>query len=180
MVLLLPLALSLYLLIVMQIGWGILLIVGPLLGLLCSLGIVLLLGDCCILWELSYYLVCQKQATVSRSSIKGKYRALASSAAELCLIRMLLQDLGVFLPLPPLLWCDNVSALVIASNPMFHARTKHIEVDYHFVCERVLKRDLLVKFISSSDQLVDIFTKGLPSPRFHWLTSNSCGNSPFV
>ena len=104
---------------------------------------------------------------MSKSSIKGKYRALASSAAELCLIRMLLQDLGVFLPLPPLLWCDNVSALVIASNPMFHARTKHIEVDYHFVCERVLKRDLLVTFISSYDQLVDIFTKGLPSPRFH-------------
>ena len=167
MVLLLPLALSLYLLIVMQIGQGILLIVYPVLGLLYSLGIVLLLG-------------LPDQATVSRSSIEAKYRALASTAVELCWIRMLLQDLGVFLPLPPLLWCDNVSALVIASNPVFHARTKHIEVDYHFLCERVLKRDLLVKFISSYDQLVDIFTKGLPSPRFHWLTSNSCGNSPFV
>ena len=142
-------------------------IVYPVLGLLYSLGIVLLLG-------------LPDQATVSRSSIEAKYRALASTAAELCWIRMLLQDLGVFLPLPPLLWCDNVSALVIASNPVFHARTKHIEVDYHVLCERVLKRDLLVKFISSYDQLVDIFTKGLPSPRFHWLTSNSCGNSPFV
>ena len=80
---------------------------------------------------------------------------------------MLLRDLGIFLSNPPLLWCDNVSALAIASNPVFHARTKHIEVDYHFVCEKVLRKDLLVKFISSNDKLVDIFTKGLSSSRFH-------------
>ena len=83
---------------------------------------------------------------------------------------MLLLDLGIFLPHPPLLWCDNVSALAIASNHVFHARTKHNDVDYHFMCERVLKRDLLVKFISSHDQLAHIFTEGLPFPRFHWLT----------
>ena len=80
---------------------------------------------------------------------------------------MLLRDLGIFLSNPPLLWCDNVSALAIASNPVFHARTKHIEVDYHFVCEKVLRKDLLVKFISSNDKLVVIFTKGLSSSRFH-------------
>ena len=80
---------------------------------------------------------------------------------------MLLRDLGIFLSTPPLLWCDNVSALAIASNPVFHARTKHIEVDYHFVHEKVLRKNLMVKFISSTDQLVDIFTKGLRSSRFH-------------
>ena len=54
---------------------------------------------------------------------------------------------------------------------MFHARTKHIEVDYHFVCEKVLRRDVMLKFISTHDQLADLFTKSLPSPRFNWLTS---------
>ena len=80
---------------------------------------------------------------------------------------MFLHDLGIFLSNPPLLWFDNVSALAIASNPVFHARTKHIEVDYHFMREKVLRKDLLVKFISSHDQLANIFTKGLPSSRFH-------------
>ena len=84
---------------------------------------------------------------------------------------MLLKDFGVFLSDPPILWCDNVSALAIASNPVFHAYTKHIEVDFHFVRERVLRHDLLVKFVASQDQLVDILTKGLASPRFQWLTS---------
>ena len=136
--------------------------------------IVFFFGNCPITWS------AKKQATISRSSTKAEYRALASLTAELCWICMLLRDLGIFLPHPPLLWCDNVSALAIASNPVFHACTKHIKVDYHFVKERVLKHDLHVKFISFHDQLADIFTKGLPSPRFHWLTSNSYGNSPFV
>ena len=92
---------------------------------------------------------------------------------------MLLRDLGIFLSTPPLLWCDNVSALAIASNFVFHARTKHIEVDYHFVCEKVLRKDLMVKFISSNDQLADIFTKGLPFSRFHWLTSKLMWKFPF-
>ena len=96
---------------------------------------------------------------------------MASTTVELYWLRMLLRDFGIFLPHPPLLWCDNVSALAIASNPVFHARTKHIEVDYHFVREKVLRRDLLLKFISTHDQLADLFTKGLPSPRFNWLTS---------
>ena len=82
---------------------------------------------------------------------------------------MLLKDLGVFLHTPPILWCDNISVLTLASNPVFHARTKHIEVDYHFVREKVLRCDLLLKFVASHDQLADILTKGLPSPRFLWL-----------
>jgi hypothetical protein len=52
---------------------------------------------------------------------------------------------------------------------VFHARTKHIEVDYHFVREKVLNRDVLIKFISTSDQVADIFTKGLSSSRFMFL-----------
>jgi hypothetical protein len=60
---------------------------------------------------------------------------------------MLFRDLGVSLPTALVLWCDNVSALALASNPVFHARTKHIEVDYHLILEKVVNRDILIKFI---------------------------------
>ena len=106
-------------------------------------GIVVFLGHSLITWS------AKKQPTVSRSSTEVEYRALASVAAELCWIRMLLKYLGVFLCAAPILWCDNVSTLAIASNPVFHARIKHIEVDYHFVKERVLRHDLQVKFVAS-------------------------------
>uniref|UniRef100_A0A2N9HZK1 Elongation factor Ts, mitochondrial n=1 Tax=Fagus sylvatica TaxID=28930 RepID=A0A2N9HZK1_FAGSY len=82
------------------------------------------------------------------------------------------QLIHVFISTAPTLWCDNVSALAIASNPVFHARTKHIEVDFHFVRERVLRKDLAVKFVSTLDQLADIFTKSLSPHRFLTLRSN--------
>jgi hypothetical protein len=69
------------------------------------------------------------------------------------------------------LWCDNVSALALTSNLIDHALTKHIEVDYHFVREKFINRDLLVKFISSKDQVANLFTKGLPSVQFQFLQS---------
>ena len=75
---------------------------------------------------------------MSKSFTKSEYRALATTVAELCWIRQVLKDFVIFLSFTPKLWCDNVSALAIASNPVFHAKTKHVEVDYHFVRERAL------------------------------------------
>ena len=130
-----------------------------------TLGLLVFLGNNPITWS------AKKQLTVSRSSTEAKYRALASASAELCWLRTLIKDLGLYLYDPLILWCDNVSALAIASNPVFHARKKHIEVDFHFIRERVLRKDLQVKFVSIVDQLADIFTKGLSSPRFQALQS---------
>ena len=103
--------------------------------------------------------------------MESKYSALASIANELSWLRQVLKDLGIFLSHPPKLWCDNVSAMSIASNPVFHACTKHMEVDYHFVQERVLRRDLQVKYITTRDQLADIFIKSLSTTRFCFLRS---------
>lgn len=65
-----------------------------------------------------------------------------------------------------LIWCDNQSATHLANNPVFHARSKHIDLDLHFVRERVLSKDLSIHYIMSSNQIVDIFTKYLPSSQF--------------
>lgn len=120
--------------------------------------ILVFLGNFPITWS------AKQQPIVSCSSTKAKYRALASLVAELCWIKMLLKDFSVFLFAPPILWCDTVSALAIDSNLVFYACAKHIEVEYHFVRERVLRYDLQVQFVASQDQLTDILTKVLPSP----------------
>jgi hypothetical protein len=73
----------------------------------------------------------------------------------------MLKELGVFQHAPPTLWCDNLGATFLSANPVFHARTKHIEIDFHFVREKVAAGTLKVQFISSRDQLADIFTKAL-------------------
>jgi hypothetical protein len=82
---------------------------------------------------------------------------------------MLFRELQVPLPAPPRIWCDNIGAIALASNPIYHARTKHVEVDYHFIQEKVLHKDLTISYISTHDQRADIFTKGLTSARFLFL-----------
>jgi histone deacetylase 1/2 len=101
----------------------------------------------------------RKQPTVSRSSTEAEYKALANGTAEVSWIQSLLKELYVMQPRAPVLWCDNLGATYLTANPVFHARTKHIEVDFHFVREKVAMGALDVRFISSADQVADGFTK---------------------
>jgi hypothetical protein len=93
----------------------------------------------------------KKQATVSRSSTKAEYKSLANATAEVMWIQTLLDELGGSQSKAAVLWCDNIRATYLSANPVFYARTKHIEVDYHFVRERVARKLLDIKFISSGE-----------------------------
>ena len=107
-----------------------------------------------------------KILTVARSSTEAEYRSLANTAAELTWIGKLLVDVGLALPSTPLLWCDNISAISLARNPIFHARTKHVELDYHYIRERVIGNQVNVLFVCTQDQVVNICTKPLSKHQF--------------
>jgi histone deacetylase 1/2 len=104
----------------------------------------------------------KKQATVSRSSTEAEYKALANATTVLIWIEALLRELGVKLQQKPCLWFDNLGATYLCVNLVFHTRTRHIKIDFHFVRERVAANLLDIKFISSKDQVADGFTKALP------------------
>lgn len=101
----------------------------------------------------------RKQPTVSRSSTEAEYKALANGTSEVTWVQSILKELGVCQSRPPVLWCDNLGATYLTANPVFHARTKHIEADFHFVREKVAMGALDVRFISTNDQIADGFTK---------------------
>ena len=109
---------------------------------------------------------------MARSSTEAEYRALANTTSELLWLRWLLKDLGVSTSFATLLYCDNQSAIYIAHNDVFHERTKHIEIDCHFICCHLIHGALKLFFVSSKDQLVDIFTKSLPKECTHDLIDN--------
>ncbi|KAM1001461.1 hypothetical protein ACFX2A_008095 [Malus domestica] len=131
-----------------------------------TIGLIVYLGGNPISWS------SKKQQTVSKSSTEAEYRALSSTAAELDWIKQILGFLTITISSVPVLFCDNMSAIALSFNPVQHQRTKHIEVDVHFVRERVAKNQLHVQFVSSQEQFADILTKGLSAPLFHTHCNN--------
>ncbi|GJY45974.1 ribonuclease H-like domain-containing protein [Tanacetum coccineum] len=123
-------------------------------------GYCVFLGDNLITWS------SKRQHVISRSSTEAEYRGVANAVAETAWVRNLLRELLVPLHSATLVYCDNVSAVYLSSNPVQHQRTKHIEIDIHFVRGLVATGHVRVLHVPSRYQYADIFTKGLPSPLF--------------
>ena len=90
----------------------------------------------------------KKQPTIARSSTESEYEVIANATSELIWLKGLLQELRC--PVNHAnLHCDNIGAIYLTSNPVFHAHTKHIELDYHFVREQVTSGFLRVHYTST-------------------------------
>ena len=109
---------------------------------------------------------------MTRSSTEAEYRALVDTTSKLLWLRWLLKDLGMSTSSATPLYCDNQSAIHIAHNDVFHERTKHIEIDCHFIYYHLVHGALKLISISSKDQLADIFTKSYPKGLLHTLVDN--------
>jgi hypothetical protein len=103
----------------------------------------------------------RKLPTVSRLSTEAWYKVIPNATAEIMWIQTLLDELGISHPPAAALWCDNLGATYLSANFVFHACTKHIEADCHFVQERVARKQLGIRFISTNDQVEDGFMKTL-------------------
>jgi hypothetical protein len=125
------------------------------------LGYATFFGDNLISWS------SKRQNTVSRSSAEAEYRTVANAVAETTRLHQLLLELHAPLRRATLVYCDNISAVYMTSNPVQHQHTKHIEIDLHFVRERVATGALGVLHVPTTSQYADIFTKGLPSSVFN-------------
>ncbi|XP_066392551.1 uncharacterized mitochondrial protein AtMg00810-like [Miscanthus floridulus] len=125
-----------------------------------TLGYAVFLGDNLIFWS------SKRQPTVSRSSAEAEYRAVANGVVEACWLCQLLIELCCPLRRAIVVYCDNVIVVYLSTNLVQHQRTKHIEIDLHFVRERVALGEVRVLHVPTSSQYVDIFTKGLPTSVF--------------
>jgi hypothetical protein len=120
-------------------------------------GYAVFLGDNLISWSSKH------QQTVSYSSAEAEYRAVANGVAKASWLHQLLQELHQPLQRATLIYCDNVSAVYLSTNPVQHQCSKHVEIDLHFVRERVATGAVRVLHVPTTSQFADLFTKGLPT-----------------
>jgi hypothetical protein len=118
-------------------------------------GYVYNLGGGAISWSL------KKQTSIALSSTEAEYIAGAHAAKEVVWLRRLLTELGLHIDGPTTLLMDNQSVMKIAKNPQFHDRTKHIEVWYHYLRQKVEDQEIELEYVPTGEQVADIITKGL-------------------
>ncbi|GJY92535.1 ribonuclease H-like domain-containing protein [Tanacetum coccineum] len=129
-------------------------------------GYCVFLGNNLLSWS------AKRQPTLSCSSVEAEYRGVANVVTETCWLRNLLRELHTQFSFATLVYCDNVSAVYLSSSPVQHQRTKHIEIDIHFVHDLVTTGQVRVLHVPSRYQFADIFTKGLPSALFEEFCSS--------
>lgn len=137
-------------------------------------GYCMFLGNALISWK------SKKQQTVSHSSAESEYRAMEFGSREVVWLRNLLAELQSEQHGPVAFFCDSTAAIHIATNSVFHERTKHIELDCHQVRERVVRGFIKLLHVRTTNQLADIFTKALFSPLFYSLVGKMALKSIYL
>ena len=123
-------------------------------------GTVCLLNGAAILWQ------SHRQHTTALSSCEAEYMALADSAKAVAFLTSILDDIGLTQPLPLTIYEDNQPAIHIAMNPISSPRTRHINVRYHYIREKIINGEIVVKYLSTEEMVADIFTKPLDKVKF--------------
>ena len=110
---------------------------------------------------------CKKQQVVSRSSAESEYRAMATVTSEIVWLLSLLATFGVHYKQPAALYCDSKAALYITANLVYHERTKHIGVDYHFIREKIQDGVIKTFHVPTRHQLADLFYEASSTKTVH-------------
>jgi hypothetical protein len=123
-------------------------------------GYLFSLGSAAISWS------SKRQPTVALSTCEAEYIAQTQAAKEAIWLQRLIQELITTVATPPIIYCDNEGAVALSKNPEFHSRTKHIDIQWHFVREKVAEGRIELQRVSTANQAADGFTKGLPRELF--------------
>ena len=126
------------------------------------------LGDAAVSWKT------KKQNSIALSSVEVEYMAMCQAAKEAVWLTGFLEDLGIDLEAPPVIFGDNQGALALAQNPVFHPRSKHIDIHYHYTRKLVLSQQITIKYIPTNVMLANVLTKALPHPQ-HFALSKMIG-----
>ena len=129
------------------------------------------LGDCFYVGNNLVFWMSKKQNSISLSTAKAEYITASSCCTQLLWMQKLLHDYGICQE-HFTIYCNNTSAINISKNPVQHSRTKHIEIQYHFIRDLVEDGTLTLEFIHTNDQKADLFTKLIDSKRFEFLCQN--------
>jgi len=113
----------------------------------------------------------KKQPTIALSTMEAEYQAASLATREAAWLRHLYEEIGSPSPNPTTLNLDNRSAIDFAKNSGFHARSKHIDIQHHFVREKIVSNEIVVFHCPSAENIADIFTKPLPAPAHEYLVS---------
>src|SRR5258706_10951710 len=108
----------------------------------------------------------KKQPTIALLSTEAEYMAMTHSGKEVIFLNHLFNDLEIPIQLPISLLVDNQSVIALAENPIFHARSKHIEVRHHWMHQKTRDGTIQLEYVPTVDQVADIFTKLLNSEKF--------------
>lgn len=108
----------------------------------------------------------KKQRVVALSTAEAKYISLSLASCQALWITWVLEDLKHIVKESPIIYCDSKSAIALTENPVFHGKSKHIRIKYHFVRDLVEKGEVEIKHCKTEDQVADIFTKPLKSDIF--------------